>query len=265
VSSPYSDLERAPLRADSLTRALVRPGSIWREVRILADTPSTNAVVVGAATQPEGLVVVAEHQSAGRGRLDRIWVSPPRAGLTFSVLLRPPAGAQWSWLPLLVGLAVAEATEEISGITVGLKWPNDLLVDGHKLAGILVERHGPAAVVGVGLNVTTTRDELPGPEATSLLLADAAVTDRESLLRAVLRSMQRRYLAWGAGADNDELATAYADRCTTIGSEVTVTLPDGSPLVGRATGIDPTGCLLVRADDGEHVLSSGDVMHVRTQ
>jgi BirA family biotin operon repressor/biotin-[acetyl-CoA-carboxylase] ligase len=131
------------------------------------------------------------------------------------------------------------------------------------VAGILVERHGPAAVVGVGLNVTTTAEELPGPEATSLLLADAAVTDRESLLRSVLRSIEQRYLLWCAGKSLDELAAAYVDRCTTVGSDVTVTLADGALVSGRATGIDPTGCLLVAADDGDHVFSSGDVMHVR--
>ena len=151
----------------------------------------------------------------------------------------------------------------MSGVTVTLKWPNDLLVDDRKLAGILVERHGAAAVAGVGLNVTTTADGLPGPQATSLLLADAAVTDRESLLRAVLRAIEQRYLAWCAGESMDALASAYADRCTTIGSDVVVTLANGAVLPGRATGVDAAGCLVVVADDEEHVLSSGDVMHVR--
>src|SRR3954453_23557127 len=146
---------------------------MWRELRVVPEAASTNALVAAESSQPEGLVVVAEHQTAGRGRLDRSWVSPSRAGLTFSVSLRPRAvpNLQWSWLPLLVGVAVAESTEEMSGVDVRLKWPNDVLVDGRKLGGILVERHGPTAVVGVGVNVTTTQDELPGPAATSLLLS----------------------------------------------------------------------------------------------
>jgi BirA family biotin operon repressor/biotin-[acetyl-CoA-carboxylase] ligase len=265
VSSPYSDLERAPLRSDSLTRALVRDGSTWREVRVLDSAPSTNAVVAAEAAFAEGLVVVAEHQTAGRGRLDRTWVSPPRAGLTFSVLLRPPvADNRWPWLPLVIGVAVAEAVEEMSGVGVGLKWPNDLLVDGRKVGGILLERHGSAAVVGVGINVTSTADELPGPEATSLLLADAAVTDRESLLRAVLRSISRRYAQWCAADDSGQLAAAYTDRCETIGSDVQVRFPDRSTVAGRAERIDGAGRLVVVDETGEHALSAGDVFHVRT-
>jgi BirA family biotin operon repressor/biotin-[acetyl-CoA-carboxylase] ligase len=266
VSSPYSDLERAPLRSDSLARALVRDGSMWREVRVLDSAPSTNAVVAAEAASAEGLVVVAEHQTAGRGRIDRMWVSPPRAGLTFSVLLRPPvADNRWSWLPLLIGVAVAEAVEEMSDVGVGLKWPNDLLVDSRKVGGILLERHGSAAVVGVGINVTSTADELPGPEATSLLLADAAVTDRESLLRAVLRSISRRYAQWCAADDAAELAAAYTDRCATISSDVQVRFPDGSTVAGRAERIDDAGRLVVVDATGEHALSAGDVFHVRTR
>jgi BirA family biotin operon repressor/biotin-[acetyl-CoA-carboxylase] ligase len=242
---------------------------MWREVRVLDSAPSTNAVVAAEAASAEGLVVVAEHQTAGRGRLDRMWVSPPRAGLTFSVLLRPRvADNRWSWLPLVIGVAVAEAVEEMSGVGVGLKWPNDLLVDGRKVGGILLERHDSAAVVGVGINVTSTADELPGPEATSLLLADAAVTDRESLLRAALRSISRRYAQW-SGADDaaglaSGLASAYTDRCETLGADVQVRFPDGSTVVGRAERIDDAGRLVVVDETGEHALSAGDVFHVRT-
>jgi BirA family biotin operon repressor/biotin-[acetyl-CoA-carboxylase] ligase len=272
VNSPFSDLDRPPLRVETLARALVRPGSIWRDVRVLASTPSTNAAVAAESAGPEGLVVVAEHQRSGRGRLDRVWTSPPRAGLTFSVLLRPDVpDVRWSWLPLLAGLAVAEALEDMSGVEVGLKWPNDLLVDERKVGGILVERHGDAAVVGVGINVTTTDEELAGVDglpdgiaATSLLLADAAVTDRESLLRAVLRALAHRYAGWRESSDPSALASAYAERCTTIDRDVTVAMPDGSALTGRATRVDDDGRLVVTSADGEHAVSSGDVKHVRT-
>jgi BirA family biotin operon repressor/biotin-[acetyl-CoA-carboxylase] ligase len=263
VSSPYSDLERPPLSERSLNHALVYDGSLWRAIRVVASTPSTNAVL--AAEDTDGLVVVAEHQTAGRGRLDRAWESPPRAGLTFSCALRPaglPDG-RWPWLPLCIGVAVAEATESMTGVDVRLKWPNDLLADERKLGGILVERHGDRAVVGIGLNVTTASAELPAPQATSLLLAGARVTDRESLLRAVLRAIDERYLQWSTADDIDDLHAAYVARCSTLGREVTVTLPDGSALRGTANDIDPSGHLLVTSQGVQHALSSGDVLHVR--
>src|SRR3954471_11364830 len=186
----YADLDRPPLRAAALTRALAGDG--WR-VEVLERAGSTNAVVAhrAAAGDPSGLVVVAERQLNGRGRLDRTWVSPARAGLTFSVLLRPtlPA-AEWGWLPLLAGVAVAQGLQEHAKVDALLKWPNDVLVGGRKVAGLLAEAVAPGAlVVGIGLNVTTTRDELPSEGATSLRLEDAATTDRDTLLRAMLRQL----------------------------------------------------------------------------
>jgi BirA family biotin operon repressor/biotin-[acetyl-CoA-carboxylase] ligase len=266
--SPYTDLDRPPLRASSLTRALVRPDSFWREVRILEETPSTNAVLAeeAAAGAAEGLVVVAEQQTAGRGRLDRTWSSPPRAGLTFSVLLRPGAvpDRDWTWVPLLTGLAVAESVETISDVGTRLKWPNDVLMDERKVAGVLVERHNSALIVGVGLNVTTTVRELPGPEAISLALAEAAVTDRETLLRAVLRSIAQRYLEWrDSSGDVARIAGLYADRCATLGADLRVALPDGTTVEGTGERIDEHGRLVVRTTAGEQTLSAGDVLHVR--
>ena len=148
-------------------------------------------------------MVVAEHQTAGRGRLDRSWETPPRAALTFSVLLRPTVGpAQWPWLPLLTGYAVAGALRD-AGFDAGVKWPNDVLVGDLKVAGILVERvdtpTGPAAVLGVGLNVSTTAEELPVPTATSLALAAGdAPTGRRCWL-ALLRRLREEYDAWQGG------------------------------------------------------------------
>jgi BirA family biotin operon repressor/biotin-[acetyl-CoA-carboxylase] ligase len=264
MASRYADLDRPPLRVESLTRALVRDGSMWRTVRVVQSIGSTNAAVVAEADQPEGLVVVAEQQTSGRGRLGREWTSPARAGLTFSFLLRPDVPeARWTWLPLLAGLAIAEATSEMANIDVALKWPNDLLIGDKKVGGILVERHGHAVVVGVGINVTTTQDELPVAEATSLTLAGAAVSDRESLLRAVLRAIGARYAEWQSSPDDSALASAYTDRCRTIESDVTVTMPDGSTLSGPAARVDEHGRLVVVTDDGEHAVRSGDVMHVR--
>ena len=178
-SSPYTDLARPPLPARALQRALLVPGGLWRHLDLKAETASTNADVAEAARrgEPEGLIVVAEQQVAGRGRRDRQWVSPPRAGLTLSVLLRPGDAVpnrRWGWLPLLAGVALLEAVQRIAEVDAALKWPNDLLVQDAKCAGILAEVIGDAVVLGIGLNVTTRVDELPvtgGLPATSLQIA----------------------------------------------------------------------------------------------
>jgi BirA family transcriptional regulator, biotin operon repressor / biotin---[acetyl-CoA-carboxylase] ligase len=253
-SSPFGDLDRPPLRAGPLQRALAPDG--WR-VEVLARTGSTNAVVADRARAGEaaGLVVVAEQQSAGRGRLARAWVSPPRAGLTLSVLLRPSRPQQqWPWLPLSAGLAVATALREQAEVAAVLKWPNDVLVDAKKLCGVLAEVvHPDALVLGIGLNVTTRSDELPHDGATSLSLAGAATTDRETLLKAVLRALGP------ALADPAQARERYRELCSTVGRVVRVELPDGPPVVGTATGVDDDGRLLV---DGVP-FSAGDVVHVR--
>ncbi|MDX6285597.1 MAG: BirA family transcriptional regulator [Frankiales bacterium] len=182
------------------------------------------------------------------------------------MLLRPDSvpDARWTWLPLLAGLAVAGAIHEVSGVQTRLKWPNDVLVDGKKLAGVLLERHGSAAVVGVGINVTTSADELPTADATSLFLAGAPSTDRETVLRSVLRSLDRRYQSWCDGAgDPATLAAAYADKCDTLGAEIRVELPNGETVEGVGERIDDEGRLVVATKDGERPLSAGDVVHVR--
>src|SRR4029453_15696405 len=159
--SPYTDLDRPPLGERSLQRALIVPGGFWQRLEIRAETGSTNADVAaaGLAGAAEGLVVVAEAQTAGRGRRDRQWVSPPRAGLTLSVLLRPGdagvAAGAYAWLPLLAGVALVEAVRRVAEVDAALKWPNDLLVGEGEAAGILAEVAGEAGGVGVGLNGAT--------------------------------------------------------------------------------------------------------------
>ena len=183
-SSAFSDLERPPLDARALRRALQvgQPGSWWRDLTVVGSTGSTNADLAAAARtgeagQPGGAaVLVAEHQLTGRGRLNRSWQAPFRSALTVSVLVHPQAPmARWPWLPLLSGVAVAEAVRRAAGVDATLKWPNDVLVEDRKLAGVLVERVetpvGPAAVLGIGLNVSATRAELPVVAATSLALS----------------------------------------------------------------------------------------------
>lgn len=285
-ASPYTDLDRPPLPARALQRALTVPGGLWRRVDLRAETGSTNADVAAAARagESEGLVVIAEHQRDGRGRRDRQWVSPARAGLTLSVLLRPGAAdpargwvavpnRAFGWLPLLAGVALMETVRRLAELEAALKWPNDLLVgaDGTqaKCAGVLAEVVGDAVVLGVGLNVTTRADELPGTAglpATSLRLAGAARTDRDPLVRALLRGTEQWYTAWrDAAGDAAEsgLADAYRVGCATVGRQVRVLLPNGAEFTGTATTVDDDGQLVVQTADGERRVSAGDVQHVR--
>jgi BirA family biotin operon repressor/biotin-[acetyl-CoA-carboxylase] ligase len=270
VTSPWTDLDRPPLREGALRSALVTADGFWTALRVVAETESTNADVAAAAAagEGEGLVLVAEHQRAGRGRADRTWTAPARSGLTFSVLLRPPAAtrAAWGWLPLLAGLAVAAPLTRMSGLDLGLKWPNDVLAGERKLAGVLAEVAGPAVVVGIGLNVSLRHDELPAPAATSLVLAGSEVVDREPVLRAVLRDLAVRYLAWSAAAGDAEasgLLRDYRAACVTLGRDVTVHLPGGREMSGRAVDVDAAGRLLVDTGDKVEALAAGDVAHVR--
>ena len=265
----WSDLERPVLDAAALTAALTRDSGLWRSVEVVERIGSTNAALVARAAEdaPEGTVLVAEHQEAGRGRLDRVWTSPPRAGITVSVLLRPDVpAARRSWLPLLTGVALAEAVGTVPGCRTALKWPNDLLAaDGSKLAGILAEASSGAVVVGVGLNVSTRPDELP-EGASSLAMEVGRTVDRAPVLLEFLRALERRYLRWTAVLGDpvqSGLAHDYLAWCATVGTEVTVTLPDGGLLEGVAEAVDWDGRLVVRTGDGTVELASGDVRHVR--
>lgn len=240
-------------------------------VEVVDEVSSTNTVVAerARAGAPEGLVVAAEHQTAARGRLDRTFTAPPGAALLFSVLLRPTAPTRsWPWLPLLAGYAVAKALRA-HGYDAGVKWPNDVLIDDHKLVGILVERvetpAGPAAVVGIGINVSLTADELPVPTATSLALVSGSAPDRTQLLVDVLSALRESYDAWQAGGDlgGMRLLESYSAACVTLGRDVRVELPGGDTLVGRAAEIDPGGRLVVDGPDGKVAVGAGDVIHVR--
>ena len=269
---------RAPLHATALREALLAGSQVYRELEVVRTTGSTNADLLAPARAgaPAGTVLVAEEQTAGRGRLNRSWHSQPGAALLFSVLLRP-AGvppASRGWLPLLTGVAVTTAIRAQTGLEATLKWPNDVLsgtgipgVSG-KLAGILAEQSGEAIVVGVGLNVSADRDELPAPQATSLWLEGAVGADRQAILLAALRQLEYWYLRWCAqSAPGDAAAIGlraeYQRLCSTIGRDVQVELPGGGFVTGRASDVDDIGRLLVRAADGEHAVSAGDVVHVR--
>ena len=268
---------RLPLSEAALTEQIVRPGGLWREVSVVPRTGSTNADLVARAGggAPEGLVLAAEEQTAGRGRLGRSWLSPPHAALTFSLLVRPVGvpPARRGWLPLLAGVATATAVRQVSGLDAVLKWPNDVLLGPRKLAGILAEQSGDAVVIGIGLNVSTARDELPAAGATSLpvtslLLAGSASLDRGLLLSRILAEAERWYLAWrGADPPGDPetsgLRAAYLRLCATVGRDVRVELPAGTVSAGMATGLDADGRLIVSTPEGPLAVGAGDVRHVR--
>src|SRR4051812_43532901 len=269
ASSRWSDLERPGLDGAALAAALTRDGGLWRSLEVVESIGSTNAELLAraAAGAPEGAVLVAEHQETGRGRLDRSWVSPPRAGLTVSLLVRPDVpAARRGWLPLLTGVALAESVGELTGVRASLKWPNDLLaLDGRKLAGILAEVGGGAVVVGTGLNVNTDAAELPDT-GTSLSVVTGSGVDRTPVLLGYLRALERRYRRWTEALGDpvsSGLAADYLTWSSTVGTTVSVTMPDGSLLEGVARAVDWDGRLVITNADGEFELASGDVQHVR--
>ena len=260
---------RPPLDAATLATA-----PAWARVEVVAEAGSTNALVAARAHDgaEHGLVLVAEHQTAGRGRLGRTWETPARAALTFSVLVRPDdlaraeASRSWRLLPLLTGTAVVAGIGDVGGPECGLKWPNDVLHADLKLGGLLAERvetpNGPAAVLGIGLNVSTTRSELPVTTATSLLLATGAAPERAALLVAVLGRLGERLAVWVAGRDA-ALLDEYRRRCTTVGMAVRVDLPGGDSLAGTAVRVAGDGALVLDVAGREVAVSAGDVIHVR--
>ncbi|MEU3609541.1 biotin--[acetyl-CoA-carboxylase] ligase [Streptomyces sp. NPDC035033] len=271
---PWSDLERPPLNARALRQALLLPDGLWTSLDVVPSTGSTNSDLAARAGElPEGAVLVAEEQTSGRGRLDRTWSAPARSGLFLSVLLKPDVPAhRLGWLPLLTGVAAATGLVKAAGVDLSLKWPNDLLVsvkgEERKAGGILAERAGgDGVVVGLGVNVSLREDELPVPAAGSLLLAGAVSTDRDTLLRAVLRSLADWYGAWTrAGGDPEAsgIQAAYAAGCATLGRRVRADLPGERMLEGEAVALDGDGRLVVATEGGgTEAVGAGDIVHLR--
>ncbi len=214
--------------------------------------------------------VVAEEQTAGRGRLDRAWVSPEFGGLWMSVVIHNSEvdPTRWMWLPLAAGLAARDAIAEESGVDVVVKWPNDVVLNAsggkgtlRKLGGVLSERLSEidAFIVGIGINVAITGEELPTPEASSLLVAGGR-TDREALLTAVLVQLDARVSQWRSG--DPLLEVDYLRACASIGRQVSARLPDGETVSGLAADIAPDGALVINTPDGKvHTITAGDVIH----
>jgi BirA family biotin operon repressor/biotin-[acetyl-CoA-carboxylase] ligase len=206
---------------------------------------------------------VAEIQTAGRGRLGRLWESPWGSGVWMSVLVRPgdQPRASWAWLPLITALAVRDALASACALECGLKWPNDLVTRGdgvRKLGGILVEVVGPDAVVlGIGVNMSLASEELPTPAATSVAL-EGGTPDREAYIVALQGALESRLTAWRTGMAPIE---DYRPECVTVGRQVTVLLPDGTELIGLAEGIADDGRLMVTDGTNAVLVAAGDVIH----
>jgi BirA family biotin operon repressor/biotin-[acetyl-CoA-carboxylase] ligase len=242
-------------------------GVDW-EIRWFDQIDSTNTYVRDQARggAPEGLVAVADHQTAGRGRLGRRWESPPGANLLTSILLRPDIDpADLHLCTTVVALAAMDACRVVAGIETVLKWPNDLLVDGAKVAGILAEAEFAGAdlsavVVGIGINVGW-----PGPPeagGTSLEAATGSPVDRRALLHALLAALGERRAGLEAATGRRALAEEGRRRCATLGQQVRVTL-GGEEINGRAVAVDDAGQLVVETPTGSRRVAAGDVVHLR--
>jgi BirA family biotin operon repressor/biotin-[acetyl-CoA-carboxylase] ligase len=245
-------------------------GLPWRRVDVVEETGSTNADLLARAAAGEdiaGAVLFAEYQSEGRGRHGRQWSAPARSQLSVSVGVDATGVPveSWGWLPLATGVAVVDAVAEVTGVRVGLKWPNDVLVgpDGGKLAGILSEVASPAPVivVGLGLNATMTADEAPDARATSLTQLGAATVDRNPLARVLLRHLAARIDAWRRG--DSALAGDYLSRSVTVGTRVRAIMPGDHTVVGVAEAIDELGRLVIDTGSDRVTVSAGDITHLR--
>ncbi|MDP9905303.1 biotin--[acetyl-CoA-carboxylase] ligase [Arthrobacter bambusae] len=293
VEQPASSEPRAPrlgLDRDALLHPDFLAAAGISQLKIVEITGSTNADLLRAVTiEPKEwadlAVLTAEHQTAARGRLDRHWESPERSAISVSIVLRPvnsqglPVPTQsYSWLSLLGALALRETLLETAGLPAEIKWPNDVLVRGKKIAGILAQMGPmgdgsvPAVILGTGLNVTLSEDELPVPTATSLVLEGATTTDRTVLLRNYLSRFAALYRSF-CNADGDPTAGLAGGSSlhkrveavmVTLGREVKAHLPGDHELVGHASRLDEYGSLLVVDHGGrEHVVTAGDVVHLR--
>ncbi|AGB21752.1 birA, biotin-(acetyl-CoA-carboxylase) ligase [Mycobacterium sp. JS623] len=258
---------RRPLDVATLHADFIATDSPWRELTVVEKTGSTNADLLARAAAGKdvaGAVLIAEHQTAGRGRIGRVWSAVPHAQVLMSVGIgatdvNPDA---WGWLPLATGVAVVDAVAAVCRIEAGLKWPNDVLVGDRKLAGILAEVAVPRStiVVGVGLNVSLRADEVGEPAATSLLELGVKA-DRNALVRRLLLELRARIDDWRTA--DPRLADDYRARSLTLGSDVRVELPGQRSLVGKAESIDPQGRLTINSDGDVVTVSAGDVVHLR--
>ena len=258
---------RDPLDIDYLRTQLIANGP-YQRIEYFPEVSSTNTELVAAAHDgaPAWTAFLTDHQTAGRGRMGRSFSAPPRSQMPLSILIRPPheSVTRLGTMPLATGLALIDA---LTTPQIQLKWPNDLVIDGRKLCGILAEAVSlgdqPAVVIGLGLNTSLTKEELPVPHATSLHL-EGIPYERNELAVRVLTALHHRLTQWET--NDPALMPDYRAVSATIGQNVRVILPNDTELLGTAEGVADDGRLQVRDQTGTlHELTAGDVTHLRLQ
>lgn len=253
-----TDAPRAPLDKKRISEEISR---YWR-VSVVEVTGSTQDDLYERArsgsAQPKS-ILVSEYQESGRGRLDRTFIAAPHSALTFSIYIEPKVDkSEWSFLTLLAGLSVHEALHALDPQTSAkIKWPNDLLIGEKKFAGMIAQSTDKGVVIGIGINVGMSADELPVENATSLALEGFAELDRNLILASIINHFEINVEMWEH--DKSYLAE-YRAGCSTIGSSVEVTLPDGSLISSKALDISDSGGLLL--ENGREI-TVGDVVHLR--
>jgi BirA family biotin operon repressor/biotin-[acetyl-CoA-carboxylase] ligase len=245
---------RAYLDEAAISTALAT--NYWR-VRVLSEVGSTQDILKSELVS-SGDCVVAEYQSAGRGRMERKFESAPRVALLFSFYIEPTRSTEWGWIPLLAGIAISRTFNEATDSErFKTKWPNDVIADSGKVSGVLCERFGVGIIVGIGINVSTRPTELPVPTASSIFIETGIELDRNILLAELLTNFSGLFSRWSAGED---LGASYRALSQTIGLEVRISLPDGKSINGRAIDVDSDGRLILENGD---LISVGDVHHLR--
>jgi len=246
---------RALLDVSEISRALATP--YWR-VSLVDEIDSTQTAL-RASSPSAGDVLVTEFQSAGRGRLDRTFSATKGSALLFSFYMQPTrTKTEWGFIPLLAGLTVAEVLNvHTHSDKYSTKWPNDILINTKKVAGLLAEVSGDGVIVGIGINVSMTDDQLPVPTATSLFIESGQTIDRNALLADLLNAFAKNFQSWERGAD---LRGHYRGLSSTLGSKIEISRPDGTNQAGTAIDIDLSGALILA---GGEVVTVGDISHIR--
>lgn len=275
VNTPAPQAPRRPLDVASLQQRLGALG--YADVEVVEQTGSTNTDLCARKEADNGTVLIAEEQVSGRGRMGRAWTAPARSQLIVSASFQCPGIPvdRIGLVPLLAGLAIAQGIRDTTGVNASLKWPNDVLVEGRKLVGILVEapqvRPVPRLVVGFGVNYDLTVDELPVSHATSLRLererdGEPELPSREDVLVNILLKLQEEMERFrGLGGAPQTFMSRYRKLSTTLDSPVRVMLPGDEVMEGTAVDISETGELVVEVDGVRHKVAAGDVVHVRPQ
>jgi BirA family biotin operon repressor/biotin-[acetyl-CoA-carboxylase] ligase len=255
-----NELHRAALREPELQAELL---PYWR-VSVVDVTGSTQidlAESIHAHTAIDGDVLIANYQSAGKGRLDREFTAPPSSALLFSFykkVSRPRE--EWNFLSLLAALSIRDALQELDKkLDVTVKWPNDILIKEKKVAGLLSQATADGVIIGIGLNVTMNKDEIPVDSATSLILEDFIELDRNIIIKKILQVFEKKYSIWNLQG-SAQFISEYKMTCSSLHRQIHITLPNRSPIDTVATGVTLLGELILQ--DGTFV-NSADILHLR--